>query len=64
MQKVSSRIAEEPTDTDALVARQHEQQEQLAQQFLTMTRNLKENVTVAGHVIRSDNQVCVCYYFY
>jgi hypothetical protein len=46
-----------PTNSDDLIARQHNQQEQLSEQFLAITRALKNNVTVAGHVIREDNQV-------
>lgn len=42
---------------DAMIKHHHDLQEKLTDEFLMLTRSLKDNVTVAGHVIREDNKV-------
>ena len=50
-------LSTENPDIDAVLKHHHGVQEQLAEEFLHLTRNLKENVTVAGHVVRDDTKV-------
>jgi hypothetical protein len=45
------------SDIDAVLKHHHDMQEQLAEQFLNLAKNLKENATAAGSVIKEDKQV-------
>lgn len=41
---------------------QHEErQENIANELLSLTRSLKQNMTVAGNVLKDDNKVILCY---
>lgn len=44
-------------DMDAMIKHHHDLQEKLTEEFLMLTRSLKDNVTVSGHVIQEDNKV-------
>jgi len=44
------------TDIDDVVRHHNHVQEELAEEMLKMTQSLKENVTLAGHVVREDNK--------
>lgn len=51
------KVPDEGENIDAILEKQNERQQQLAEEFLRMTRAMKDNVTAAGHVIRDDNKV-------
>lgn len=44
-------------DVTALISRHDRIQTELTEDVLQLTRNLKENITIAGHVIKEDNSV-------
>jgi SNARE protein 1 len=43
-------------DIDDVIRHHHDAQERLADEFLAMTRSLKENATIAGNVVRDDSR--------
>lgn len=45
------------TNIDAVLKHHYEVQEDLADQFLTMTMHLKHNVTAAGQVVKEDRRI-------
>lgn len=45
------------SDLDAVLQHHTRLQEKQAEEFLQLTRSLKENISVAGHIVREDNKV-------
>lgn len=44
-------------DVDAVLKHHHNVQEKVAEEMLSLTRNLKENMMMANHIIKKDTQV-------
>lgn len=44
-------------DIDTLIQHHHQMQERLADEMLMLTRNLKENISNSGQIVREDTKV-------
>lgn len=45
-------------DLDAVLQHHRNLQEKLAEEMLSLTKNLKHNTVVASDIIKADNKVC------
>jgi len=45
-------------EVDELIRHHAEMQERIAEEMVHLARNLRENVTASGHVVRDDVKVC------
>lgn len=47
------------TEVEMLLNYHSDQQDKIANEMLTLTRNLKEQTILAGNIIRNDTEVCM-----
>jgi len=45
-------------EVDELIRHHAEMQERIAEEMVHLARNLRENVSASGHIVREDVQVC------
>lgn len=46
-------------DIDSVLQHHHQIQEKLAEEMVMLARNLKDNVSATGRIIRDDTSVCI-----
>ena len=52
------------SNVDELLKHQQDQHERIAEDIISLTRNLKHNITVSGKIIKEDTAVSCFYYLY
>jgi SNARE protein 1 len=55
--KESSKVEGGSQDLDELVKYEHQRQEKIAEHMLVLTRSLKEQVSLAGKIVKNDTEV-------
>lgn len=51
------------SDSETMLRHQQEQHELIAEEIISLTRNLKHNITVSGKIIKDDTAVSIRFFY-